>query len=309
MSRSKSAFTLVEVLIALAILSVVVVLLNSVLGGVARAWTAGEQQADQFATGRAALELMARELAQVVISPNLQFVQNPPLPSGINQRTNSDTLFWQVPSARTDSGDLAEVGYYLTETHDASHPGAEAYQLQRFYVPQTSSSFAIFAPSSLPTSSSAPWVSSYVGPSTSSVVATGIVALWVRCFDLNGDLIPWLSSANPGVGGIKYNSAAPFQQASAGATAPGNTNPGVSFTYTPASIAPAHALPATVELTLTTVDSRTLSRNPSIPGQVAQTAPDTLPSARAQFEQSLVSNRINTFRTFSTRVRLRATPQ
>src|SRR3954462_7645328 len=119
------AFTLVEVLIATVILSVLVLLLTSLLSAVHRTWIAGEQQVSEFQDGRAICELISRELSQAVISPSLQFVQNPSLPSSLGQRPNSDSIFWQVPGASTTSGNLAEVGYYLTAD----------FELKRFYVP------------------------------------------------------------------------------------------------------------------------------------------------------------------------------
>jgi prepilin-type N-terminal cleavage/methylation domain-containing protein len=291
-----SAFTLIELLIAAAILSSLVLLLTAMLSGINRIWVASEQRVSEFQDGRAILELMSRELSQAAISPSLQYVQNPLMAAGLKQRANSDSIFWQVPASSTTSGNLAELGYYLAEDH--SQTGAQIYQLKRFFVPPTDgSNYQIFSPPNQPTDNSAPWVTNFITNSTTTTVAAGIIALWVRCYDGNGDLIPWLSVNATGVGPLKFNSAAHFQPA-----IPGQTS---SFKYTNASnTARANLLPAAVELTIVTLDPQTFKRNPSIPAQNAQSAPDDLPTVRDSFNQQLITNSIRTGHTFSTRVKL-----
>ena len=120
--RWKRAFTLVELLIAITILVSIVLLLTAMVSGVSRAWTSGEQRVAQFQDGRAVLDLMARELSQAVISPSLQFVQNPTLPAAANQRAGSDSIFWQAPGTSTTSGNLAEIGYYLVQNGTRVEP-------------------------------------------------------------------------------------------------------------------------------------------------------------------------------------------
>jgi prepilin-type N-terminal cleavage/methylation domain-containing protein len=287
------AFTLVEVLIATAILSLLILLLTSLLSGVHRTWVAGEQKVSEFQDGRAILELISRELSQAVISQKLQFVQNPTL-TGANQRLNSDSIFWQAPAAPTANGNLAEIGYYLTE--DATKTGADVYQLKRFYVPPIdNTNYKIFTTGYQPTDSSAPWVTSPT--SLSNTVASGVIAFWVRCYDRNDDLIPWLSANVGAAAPLKFNSAAHFQPAIAGTSS--------SFKYTSATnTVRANLLPVAVELTLVTVDAQTFKRNPTIPAQTAQSGPSDLPVVSASFSQQLISNKITSARMFSTRVNL-----
>jgi hypothetical protein len=281
------AFSLVEVLIATAILSALVLLLTSLISGVNRVWIAGEQQVSEFQDGRAICELISRELSQAIISPNLQIVQNPALPAGLNQRTNSDTVFWQAPATSTASGNVAEIGYYLTDN----------YELRRFFVPPDNAKYAIFTNG--PTDTSAPWITTTFTKAefnaACSVVSQGVLAFWVRCFDRNGDLIPWIP---PGAGAapLKFNSAAHFQPAIAGQ--------GASFKYTSAATARANLLPSAVELTIVTLDPQTFRRNPIIPAQNAQSAPDDLASVTALFNQQLINSNIKTARTFTARVKL-----
>lgn len=327
-----SAFTLIELLIAISILSLLVVVLSSLLGGVSRAWTAGEQQVQAFQDGRAALDLISRELAQAVISPRLQFVHNPGkldplLTGGVAQVANTDSLFWQAPRASDSAGNLFETGYYLT--YDATtwrNRPEVAYQLKRFSVaPEPLNPpnhlYKIFdaAPSYNQNGILPAWIdlrtSTLASPKTdfeaeSSTIMSGVVALWFRCFDANGDLIPWLSHVDNSTDPIRFNSTARFQPA-----VPAESS---SFRYTSAtSTSPAHRLPSTVEVTLVALDWKTLQRRPKIP-QTPTTVPsgyqdvdpngfgpEDIPNAIAWFNNELAANHVSTARTFSTRVTLR----
>jgi hypothetical protein len=133
---------------------------------------AGEQQVSEFQDGRAVLELMSRELSQAVISPNLQFVQNPSLPSALKQRANSDSIFWQAPATSTSNGNLAEIGYFLAE--NPANSGGAIYQLKRFFVtPTDTANYKIFTSPYQPTDISAPWVTSFATSTPSTTVSNG----------------------------------------------------------------------------------------------------------------------------------------
>src|SRR3954471_22854160 len=243
-NRNAGGSTLIELLIAFAILAFLVVLLASLVSGVNRAWTAGEQQVSEFQDGRAILELIGREVSQATISPSLQFVHDPDL-NGASQRSNSDCIFWQGPGPSTSAGSLAEIGYYLSDN----------YELKRFYVPPTdATNYQIFTAPNQPTDTSSPWLTNFIKttPTLSSTVTGGVLAFWARCLDINGDPIPWLATAP-----ARFNSAAHFQPA-----IPGQTT---SFRYTNVTnTIRANVLPSTVELVIVTLDPRTFRRNPNI---------------------------------------------
>lgn len=302
-TKNSRAFTLVELLVAMTVLSLLVVLISSVLSGVNKAWVAGEERVENYQTGRAILELITRELKSAVISPSLQFIQNPPMGTAEqnpwNQRKNSNALFWQSTLTSGPAGNICEVGYYLDKT----------FRLRRFYVPPDSASYNVYgAP---PSALTAPWVTNFDPINQSglfSTVADGILGLWVRCMDRNGDTIPWYQST-----GVLYNSAATFQPA-----IPGQFS---SFKYTnAATTAQAHLLPYSVEITVITLDAKTLQRSgtAAIPGMPPDTSdasspnvpsPNDIPGAIRYFEQKLVLNKIKSARTFSTSVRLPKTSQ
>lgn len=296
------AFTLAELLVAIAVLSLLVLLLTSLLGGVNRAWISGQQQVETFQEGRALLDLVSRELVHGIISSKLQMVQNPTL-TGASQRANSSSLFWQTQAASTDSGNLSEVGYFLSEDTNA-----HTFQLKRFFVsPTDSTNYQIFANS--PNDRTAVWVTSFVTkPGLNTVLSDNVVAFWIRCLDVNGDPIPWLSGGlttnqDSGATPLQFNSAAHFQPA-----VRGQAN---SFRYTAqSSTTQAHLFPAAVELTLVTLAQKTLDRaRASVPALPVLASPQDIPNAIAAFNQTLIANGIRDARTFSTRVTLAISDQ
>jgi len=68
-----SGFTLLELLTATAIGSLLVVMLLSAFNQASKAWIAGEGQVDIYQNGRAVLDLLARDLSQVRVGYNCGF--------------------------------------------------------------------------------------------------------------------------------------------------------------------------------------------------------------------------------------------
>jgi hypothetical protein len=151
------------------------------------------------------------------------------------------------------------------------------------------------------------------------VVAEGVVAMWIRCLDLAGNTIPWLSELPDPYdsGTIQYNSAAFFQMTNKNAVFPPVNpvfeNEARTFRYTagtikgqPGSITiPAHLLPGSVEITLIVVDTRTLQRGLTVPEMPAPPVdPEDVPDQITQFNRDLINAGITTARTFTTRVKM-----
>ena len=173
-----------ELLLAMSILAVLVLLLSMLIGSIDHAWVSGEQKVETHQEGRAILKMMARELSQAVISPNLQMVQNASLPN-VTERPNANNLFWQASLTSTESGNLCEVGYFLTE--DAG----KNFRLIRFFVPPTdATNYRILG--TAPSDREALWATNFVQSASPlhTVVSDQVVALWIRSFDANGDPIP-----------------------------------------------------------------------------------------------------------------------
>jgi hypothetical protein len=132
-----------------------------------------------------------------------------------------------------------------------------------------------------------------------------VIAFWVQCLDVLGNPIPFLSKSTVHPASeLQFNSAAYFEVAT---STPFDT--GASFQYLAASpqAMKANRVPATLDLTIVTIDSRTLARGVAIPVQAniydAKGALD-VDASRKQFETLLQQNNIYNARVFSTRAKL-----
>ena len=275
---------------------------TAVMNSVSATWTAGDQRASTFQDGRAILDVIGRELTSAAMSPSLQFVA---LSNITNTRANSDSIFWQAPLTYRISGsaapitNLCEVGYYVIKDNPTLPD--TSYSLKRFFVPPSdTTNFQIY--NGTPAYNAASWVTNYLtatGPAPdhvklSTTIATGVIALWVRCFDTNGDLIPWTSTT-----GHHYNSAQGFRPATLGVSN--------SFTYTSnTNTTDGNLLPNAIELTIVVIDDKTLQKAKAIPAMIPAmptvASPSVLPAAITAFNNSLITNKVSTARTFTSRL-------
>jgi type II secretory pathway pseudopilin PulG len=104
-----AGFTLLELITALAITSMMVVMLVMALNQASRAWTVAESRVDTFQAGRAILDLMARDLAQTCPNAPTNF--------------NADIIGTLVTNAFTTTigtngavSDLCDVSYEFDPT-------------------------------------------------------------------------------------------------------------------------------------------------------------------------------------------------
>jgi prepilin-type N-terminal cleavage/methylation domain-containing protein len=116
MSKQVRAFTLMEMLLALAITSVLVVLLVNVVSAALTVWEQGRNQIDTFANARQVLGRIADEISGAIAAPapravefseNLTSIQGttPPVP------ITSENVFFVAPYPNVSSGDLCIIGY------------------------------------------------------------------------------------------------------------------------------------------------------------------------------------------------------
>lgn len=150
--NGRRAFTLVELLVGMAILSVMVMLLVSLLSQVGNAWTRTEGQSSRLRSGRAIADYIRNDLRGALLpvapelddtKPNLNFVLNPSMVPDDYQQPSA--MFWQVPLATDMSqGDVAEVGYFIRWDRN-EFPGNPRAKLCRFFVnPTDTNNFQIY---------------------------------------------------------------------------------------------------------------------------------------------------------------------
>ena len=333
--RYARAFTLIELLVSLSVLTLLVVFVTSIVNAVNQSWSLGEQRVETYQNGRAILDQVARDLAPALTSSSLQTVQNistTNLLSGSNtlQVPNSDNLFWQAPSATNSYGNICELGYVLVKPSSGS---ALSYQLKRFFVaPNTryptqassaSRTYQIFdAPFNAVT---APWLTNMTATNFQSSLTTlsdGVLGFWVRFLDRNGDPVPWLNdpvsapSYSSAAGTMKFNSAAAFD---AGILGMANSFRYIQLTdvtgatiasTTPSTVAinAANRLPTSVEITIVTIDQRSLKRpGVIIPDPPPFTSPANVPKDINTYLNTLTTtNKLTAAQTFSRIVRLQS---
>lgn len=109
---SRRGFTILELLVAITILSVLVVLLLSMLDNTTKLWRTNENRVESYREARAALNLIASDLRSIYSSTNTN-AYAPALPS--MESTNSLGFLASLPlSAQggTNKSELCTVGYF-----------------------------------------------------------------------------------------------------------------------------------------------------------------------------------------------------
>lgn len=123
MIKRSPAFTLVEMLVALAIASVLVVLLLNVVSATLTIWEQGRNQIDTFANARQVLGRIADEISGAVAAPTpnqLEFSENLGSLQGTTppQASTSENVFFVTPYPNSASGDLCVIAYrHNADTH------------------------------------------------------------------------------------------------------------------------------------------------------------------------------------------------
>ncbi|HSJ03924.1 MAG TPA: prepilin-type N-terminal cleavage/methylation domain-containing protein [Verrucomicrobium sp.] len=198
----QSGFTLVEVMVASAILGLIVVLLVQVASMVSTTWSMGNRRSERVQSGRVMVDFISRELRAAALPvdslskgvvPDLQFVVNPPgLPAKFCQ---PQAVFWQAPLATsTVQGNMAVFGYFVRWDDSVTPPRAS---LCRLFQNPGAASHRVYQQLS--------WVTETVvdeaAPASASTGYRGlfsenVIGLWVRCFDATGAVISQTGTAS-----------------------------------------------------------------------------------------------------------------
>lgn len=147
----REAFTLLELLVAMSVLALLLVLLLSMVNGATKLWKANENRVDSYREARAAINLIASDLASIYASPNANYVTDPNLKTFYTQkdhlpatpvsvRNMDGSLFFltATPTGAQEQGknasDLCTVGYYLgLDKTSLTGKGTASYNLYRYF--------------------------------------------------------------------------------------------------------------------------------------------------------------------------------
>lgn len=121
-----NAFTMLELLVAMAVFSLLIVLLMGMVDGATKLWRENENRVDAYREARAALGMMARDLNNAIAANNTNYILiNTPAfaklqEADVQKNTNTaGAIFFlsaQPAAAQDLSGnksDVCEVGYFL----------------------------------------------------------------------------------------------------------------------------------------------------------------------------------------------------
>jgi len=204
--RHIQGVTLVELLVATAVLSLMVLMLIQVLNHTGRAWLAGQTQTERRQSARALADAIAQELqsALMPVDPtdqkSLQFVHDPTAVPATY--ANSDSLFWQAPVATDRTyGDVAELGYFLK--WDQTKQGNPRPLFCRFFVNPTDTAnyLIIQKPTAWLSGDILDQVAPAVNQATNAyagLFSENVIGFWVRCFDASGNLVQNYDSRTAG---------------------------------------------------------------------------------------------------------------
>jgi type II secretory pathway pseudopilin PulG len=219
-SENIRAFTLVELLIAAAITVVIVVMLGLMLGSLMSSASHASQRVDAFRDARAALQMMERDLSNLVCAQwNIQTSPVPtPVPVPVTrpaayfaldkrwQDTANDPysdpangnpnrqMFGLIATKSSAPGDMCAVGFYCrwdTQLH--------AYTLRRFFLDATTT-FNVFTSPAVTAANYASDSDLYAPSVNDEVLAAYVWNLNITMRDAAGNVIntyPYICDPNP----------------------------------------------------------------------------------------------------------------
>lgn len=136
--RPRGAFTLVELMLATALTSLIVVFLAHSLGGLADIWRANEERTDTIREARAAFELLARDLAAVSPMSGTPVLFPDRHPDTAPEDRGNQEIYMLTHIANGGRSDLCAVGYYCRW-----EPELKAFVLMRHLKDSDKTSTAI----------------------------------------------------------------------------------------------------------------------------------------------------------------------
>ena len=135
LSKKSPAFSLLELLVAISVLSILLVILLNIVQGATSLWRGSENKVEAYREARAALQVMASDLKNILPTTNTDFFRT--------NLTNSPNIGFlaALPISSQDTtsskSDVCTVGYFLAYNNKspvAGTSGRQSYNLYRYFV-------------------------------------------------------------------------------------------------------------------------------------------------------------------------------
>ncbi len=190
----KPAFTLLELLVAMAVLSLLVVVLMGMVDSATKLWRANENRVESYREARAALNLIAGDLKVALSSKNTNYFSTN-IASEFGASTTDGAIFFlaALPQSSQDQGsslgDVCQVGYYLKYGKSGLGSAQQnTYGLYRFFRESNATFTNLLNNSGL-----------FLNSTTNvELLARNIPSFTLNYFsvDTNGIITPWLQTTN-----------------------------------------------------------------------------------------------------------------
>jgi len=176
----RAGFTMIELLVSMAILAILVALLGRVFGESSAAFNQGMRRSDQNLHGRAIVDFIARELGQAAINENLVLFLGDSGVSPYEQANLADSITFATPGGERE---MQIVRYYVRSvTSNRGGLNVTSYELMR------SSTTAIYGPNGVNRAyGSVPLPNPASG---AAAIADGISGFTIRLFNRAGQELP-----------------------------------------------------------------------------------------------------------------------
>lgn len=191
-AKSAIGFTIIELLVASAVLCVMVVILLGIINQAVNLSQISRAETDRLEKAGSALNLLSNDASVALspVSPNptkgLQFVLNKST-SALQEAANSHYAFWQVPTTGENSkGDVSIVGYFIRWDHAGTNPRSQLCRLS--ILPDDGSANQIYATSNWLSDEILNQAAAAEAPDYQGLVAEDIVGMLMRARDSNGNL-------------------------------------------------------------------------------------------------------------------------
>lgn len=139
----RSAFTLLELLVAMSVLALLLILLLSMVSTATRLWKTNENRVDSYREARAAVNLIASDLAAIYPSPEQTYFYTqednlPVTPVHVDDMDGSIFFLAATPADAQDTAknksDLCTIGYFLGyDKTSLTGNGTPSYNLYRYF--------------------------------------------------------------------------------------------------------------------------------------------------------------------------------